>query len=154
MPGKVPRCVLLVEDNIIVALDTEEHLLSLGVVTVNLASSSGAALASLKLNIPDFAVLDFNLGEETSEPIADVLELCGVPFVFATGYHEVSAMIARYPHSLGVLHKPYSREDLAGILAQSGPAKSATLKFPVEFEQIFGNAQRRGGNARFVEEHP
>lgn len=124
MPGEVPRCVLLVEDNMIVALDTEEHLLSLGVVAVDVASSSDAALASLEAHIPDFAVLDFNLGEETSEPIADALEHCGVPFVFATGFREVSAMIARYPHSLGVLHKPYSREDLAGILAQSAPLPS------------------------------
>ena len=114
----VPQCVLLVEDNIFVALDTEEHLLSLGVVAVNLAGSSVAALASLEANIPDFAVLDFNLGEETSEPIADALENCGVPFVFATGYSEVDAVIAKYPHSLGVLQKPYSREDLARILAR------------------------------------
>ena len=113
----VPRCVLLVEDSMIIALDTEEHLLSLCVVAVHLASTSGAALASLEATPPDFALLDFNLGEETSEPVADALENRGVPFAFATGYGEVNAVIAKYPHSVGVLHKPYSKEDLARILA-------------------------------------
>lgn len=114
----VPRCVLLVEDNTIVALDTEEHLLSLGVIAVNLVASAEAALISLDANAPDFALLDFNLGEETSEPIADALEDRGVPFAFATGYGEVEGLISRYTHSIGVLQKPYSREDLARILAQ------------------------------------
>jgi CheY-like chemotaxis protein len=120
--GRVPRRVLLVEDNFIIALDTEEHLLSLGVHAVNLASSSGAALASLKANTPDFALLDFNLGEETSEPVACALEAGGVRFAFATGYGEVDDMVEKYPHSVGVLQKPYSREDLARILAQPVPA--------------------------------
>ena len=118
----VPQCVLLVEDNIIIALDTEEHLLSLGVVAVNLATSSGAALASLKANPPGFALLDFNLGEETSEPVAFALEARGVRFAFATGYGEVDRMIEKYPHSVGVLQKPYSKDDIARIITQPVPA--------------------------------
>lgn len=118
----VPRCVLLVEDNIIISLDTEEHLLSLGVVAVNLARSSGAALASLEANPPDFALLDFNLGEETSEPVACALEARGVRFAFATGYGGVDGMLEKYPHSVGVLQKPYSKDDIARIIAQPVPA--------------------------------
>lgn len=116
--GPVPRRVLLVEDNIVVALDTEEHLLSLGVVAVNRVDNSTAALASLDASMPDFALLDYNLGEETSEAIACALEARGVPFAFATGYGEVDGMIEKYPRTVGVLQKPYSRQDLARILAQ------------------------------------
>ena len=53
----------------IIALDTEQHLLDLGVERVDLAGSNAAAFALLDDAIPDFAVLDFNLGDEASEPV-------------------------------------------------------------------------------------
>ena len=117
-PGRVPRRVLLVEDNTIIALDTEENLLALGVAEVVVASSNDAALVSIDGVTPDFALLDFNLGGETSEPTARALDGRGVRFAFATGYGEVDRMTAGYRHSVGVLQKPYSTEDLARIIAQ------------------------------------
>ena len=114
--------MLLVEDNMIIAIDTEENLLALGVGEVVLASSNDAALAAIDGNPPDFASLDFNLGGETSEPIARTLDGKGVPFAFATGYGEVEGMTSNYRNSVGVLQKPYSKEDLARILAQPVPA--------------------------------
>lgn len=119
---RLPHRVLLVEDNMIIAIDTEENLLALGVGDVVLASSNDAALAAIDGTLPDFALLDFNLGGETSEPIARMLDGKGVPFAFATGYGEVKGMTARYAHAVGVLQKPYSTEDLARILAQPVPA--------------------------------
>ena len=119
---RLPHRVLLVEDNMIIAFDAEENLLALGVGEVLLASSNDTALAAIDGNLPDFALLDFNLGGETSEPIARMLDGKGVPFAFATGYGEVEGMTARYAHAVGVLQKPYSKEDLARILAQPVPA--------------------------------
>lgn len=119
--ARVPHRVLLVEDNMIIAIDTEENLLALGVGEVVLASSNDAALAGIDGNLPDFALLDFNLGGETSEPTARVLDSGGVPFAFATGYGEVEGMTSNYRHSVGVLQKPYSKEDLARILRLSVP---------------------------------
>ena len=119
---RLPRRVLLVEDNMIIAIDTEENLLTLGVAEVILASSNDAALAAIDGNLPDFALLDFNLGGETSEPIARMLDSHGVPFAFATGYGEVEGMTSKYAHSVGVLQKPYSKEDLARVLVQPVPA--------------------------------
>lgn len=120
--GRFPHRVLLVEDNMIIAIDTEENLLALGVGEVVLASSNDAALAAIDGKLPDFALLDFNLGGETSEPIARVLDSGGVPFAFATGYGEVEGMTSNYRHSVGVLQKPYSKEELARILSQPVPA--------------------------------
>ena len=117
-PGRVPHRVLLVEDNMIIALDTEENLRALGVAEVVVASSNDAALVSIDGATPDFALLDFNLGGETSEPTARALDGRGVPFAFATGYGEVDGMTTGYRHSVGVLQKPYSTDDLARIIAQ------------------------------------
>ena len=118
----MPRRVLMVEDNMIIALDTEENLLALGVCEVIVASSNDAALASIDGATPDFALLDFNLGGETSEPTARALDGRGVRFAFATGYGEVEGMTEGYAHSVGVLQKPYSKDDLARIIAQPAAA--------------------------------
>ena len=115
-PVAPPPRVLLVEDNMIIALDTEQHLLDLGVERVDLAVSSAAALAVLDDDGPDFAVLDFNLGDETSEPVADALDARGIRFAFASGYGDVDQMARDYAHKVAVLLKPYSRDDLAKVL--------------------------------------
>ena len=100
----------------IIALDTEQHLLDLGVERVDLAGSNAAAFALLDDAIPDFAVLDFNLGDETSEPVAEALEARGIRFAFASGYGDVDDLAGDYAHKVAVLLKPYSRDDLAGGL--------------------------------------
>ncbi len=115
---RLPKSILLVEDNMMIALDTEETLLSLGVARVDTASSNDAALAIIDGAAPEFALLDFNLGGETSEPIARVLDQRGVPFAFATGYGEVEALTDEYAHSVCILQKPYSRDDLRRAMGQ------------------------------------
>lgn len=115
-PLAPPARVLVVEDNMIIALDTEQHLLDLGVERVDLAASNAAALAVLDDDQPDFAVLDFNLGDETSEPVAQALEARGVRFAFASGYGDVDGLAGDYAHKVAVLLKPYSRDDLAEAL--------------------------------------
>ena len=100
----------------IIALDTEQHLLDLGVERVELAASNAAAFAVLDDDDPDFAVLDFNLGDETSEPVAQALEARAIRFAFASGYGDVDGLARDYAHKVAVLIKPYSRDDLAEVL--------------------------------------
>jgi two-component sensor histidine kinase len=68
-----PSDVLLVEDNIIIALDAEEMLRGLGIKSVRIASSVTEALRLIEAHPPDFALLDVNLGEETSFEVAENL---------------------------------------------------------------------------------
>ena len=49
------RTVLLVEDNMLIALDTEDALRLAGVETVLIAATAEAALAELARRAPDFA---------------------------------------------------------------------------------------------------
>ena len=86
--GALPDDVLLVEDNTIIALDTEETLLKLGVKTVRIASGVADALKAIEERAPDFALLDVNLGAETSSEVAEVLAQRNIKFAFATGYGE------------------------------------------------------------------
>lgn len=109
--------VLLVEDSMLIALDAEDALIACGVGQVAIAGSVAAALAAMDRDLPDFAVLDFNLGDETSEAVAGALAEAGVPYCFATGYGDALDRVqARPPY--GVLTKPYAKADLADVLAR------------------------------------
>ena len=112
-----PAHVLVVEDSMIIALDAEEALLDLGVPKVTLASSVKSALEAIRESRPDAALLDFNLGYESSEPIAEALDRVDVPYWFVTGYGDAVAQLSQ-SHARGVLQKPYLPADFVSLLAQ------------------------------------
>lgn len=109
--------VLLVEDSMLIALDAEDALTACGIGEVVIAPNVSKALAVMAEALPDFAVLDYNLGDETSEAVARALAEAGVPYCFATGYGDaLERMQAKPPY--GVIKKPYSQSDLAEVLAR------------------------------------
>jgi light-regulated signal transduction histidine kinase (bacteriophytochrome) len=110
-----PARVLVVEDSIIIALDIEENLKRLGVGEVRIESSVSGALAAIADDPPDFAIIDFNLGGESSEPIADALRAAGVRFVLATGYAEGAGSFERLG-AAAVLRKPYGMAEIERLL--------------------------------------
>lgn len=116
------RHVLLVEDNMIIAMDGEDALRDLGAEVIT-AASVGRAREAIMLHPVDLAVLDFNLGQETSLPIADLLAERGVGFLFATGYGDGLDLPDRFG-DVTLLKKPYSGATLAQaigpILAGAG----------------------------------
>jgi DNA-binding response OmpR family regulator len=74
------------------------------------------ALAELREGAPTAAILDINLGSETSLPIADRLHALGIPFLFATGYGEQAQLPAIHA-DVPVLQKPYTIEGVAKALS-------------------------------------
>lgn len=106
-----PRMVLVVEDSMIIALDIEENLKRLGVAEVRVESAVAGALEAVAEMPPDFAIIDFNLGKESSVPVAAALRARGVPFLLATGYADLATDLDSIG-AIGVLHKPYGRADL------------------------------------------
>lgn len=113
------RCALVVEDNLIIALDAQAMLVQLGVPKVEIASRVAEALRRIEQDEPDFVMLDLNLGRESSLPVAEELERRGIRFVFATGYGEDVGMLGPFA-GRPVVQKPFSRETLRPFLA-SGP---------------------------------
>ncbi|MEB3416532.1 HWE histidine kinase domain-containing protein [Alteriqipengyuania sp. WL0013] len=108
--------MLLVEDSMLIALDAEDQLRDMGVGEVVLAASNNAALRALDEGIT-IAMLDFNLGDETSLPIAEKLREKGVPFFFASGYGAGDVLPAEFA-DVHVITKPYSRDQIEQAIAQ------------------------------------
>ena len=80
------RRVLIVEDEPLIAMDFSQALSDAGYVVIGPANSVARALALLAQFGCDAAVLDVNLGMETSEPVARELIKLGTPFVVTSGY--------------------------------------------------------------------
>ncbi|MEO1794220.1 MAG: HWE histidine kinase domain-containing protein, partial [Pseudomonadota bacterium] len=107
--------VLLVEDSLVIALETEERLYALGAGHVHSVSAVSAGKKIAETHEITLAVLDVNLGNETSAGLARWLREHKIPFVLATGYGEAGDVLASYP-KCPVLKKPYSEAGLeAGI---------------------------------------
>ncbi len=125
-----PLRVLVVEDEMLVAMLVEDMLRDLGHVPVGPAARLEAAIKLASDELLDLAILDVNLGGSKSFPIADVLTARGVPVIFATGYG-TGGLDQRY-RDFSVIAKPFSEATLSrAILAvraesdRSPPASAA-----------------------------
>jgi CheY-like chemotaxis protein len=107
----MPSRVLLVEDNAIIALNAEELLLEIGAKEVVVARTVSEAQSRCDEYEFDFALLDLNLGNETSIGIATRLQGAKIPFAFASGLDDRNQLPATLGHC-PILQKPYLLEDL------------------------------------------
>ncbi|MCD2174177.1 GAF domain-containing protein [Rhizobium sp. C4] len=115
-------CVLVVEDNLIIGLEAEEIFQSLGAAEVVVAPNVKGALQAIESTSRpfDFALLDINLGADTSFDIGRRLRELGVPFAFASGYGDS----ARLPDDLSDtinIGKPYDTDAIRSLLAEIRP---------------------------------
>lgn len=116
--------VLVVEDEMTIALLLEDMLVELGHEVVDLAMRLPQALDLAASREIDLAILDVNLDGRMSFPVADVLLARGVPFVFATGYGALG-VDPRYRGAV-VVAKPFSLTALGAAIAAARRSGSPT----------------------------
>jgi len=108
--------VLVVEDEMMIALMLEDMLQDMGHDVVGLAMRLPQALALAQSVEIDLAILDVNLDGRMSFPVAEVLEARGVPFFFASGYG--SAGVEPPFEDRLTIRKPFEVKDLRGAIAR------------------------------------
>lgn len=108
--------ILVVEDEMMVLLNIEYMLKDHGFTRIASAATVEEALAVLKTQSFDAAIVDVNLDGKTCHPVADELSARSIPFVVSTGYGEL-ALEGSYQNHL-VLMKPYRDEALLKALTQ------------------------------------
>ena len=110
--------VLIVEDELLIALDIQVALEDAGAKTMVVGSvREGLALLDGIETPFDAAVLDVRLGAEEVFPVADVLASMGVPIVFHSGHARAIDLAQHYPRA-SVLPKPAPPERLIAALAE------------------------------------
>jgi DNA-binding NarL/FixJ family response regulator len=78
--------VLLIEDQMIVAMEIEDMLRAAGCEVVGPVGTLQAAITLAHGESLDLAVLDVNLDGEKVYRAAKELQTRGIPFILATGY--------------------------------------------------------------------
>jgi two-component sensor histidine kinase/CheY-like chemotaxis protein len=115
-PSSTTGRVLVLEDEPLVGMEIAEALERAGFTVLGPVSSNADAMELLAEQGCDAAVLDVNLGRETSEPTARKLAADNVPFVTLTGYAPDQVPAAF--HASRLLTKPILTEVLVAELAK------------------------------------
>lgn len=99
--------VMIVEDEVLLALELESELEDAGHRVIGQAMSSKDALAIVAERRPDFAFVDIHLLDgPTGIGVGRHLTSIGVPFVFMTG--NVKRIPEDFAGAWGAIEKPYS----------------------------------------------
>jgi CheY-like chemotaxis protein len=99
------RRILLVEDEFLVATLIEEDLRSAGCSVIGPFARLEPAMAAVKRERIDMAVLDINLNGVMSYPLADELAARRIPLMFLSGY--VTMNLPERFRTMPRLSKPY-----------------------------------------------
>src|SRR5690242_7607316 len=112
------RRVLVVEDEMMIAMLVEDMLAELGCAVVGPAHALDAALDLARtVDEIDAALLDVNLAGQPVFAVADALREKGVPAIFSTGYGD--AGLREVDRGAPVLQKPFRAGDLARALTEA-----------------------------------
>ena len=118
--------VLLVEDELFIALDLQETIEDAGFRVVGPCATLVEAEAAIERHAARFAaaVLDVRLADGTVFPAADRLHAAGVPLLFHSGHADDAALRQRYP-SATVCPKPSAPDTLANALRRCAERQKA-----------------------------
>lgn len=109
--------ILLLEDEFLIAMDVEQTCLDAGARDVTIVKSVNDARSLEEPWNFDAAIVDIMLAGESTLDFALGLYKSKVPFVFASGYADLSDLDERFA-GIEIVGKPYGGDDLVnGILS-------------------------------------
>jgi DNA-binding NtrC family response regulator len=108
--------VLVVEDEMLVAVDYCQHLTEAGAEVVGPFATVEEATKSLDTLQPTVAVLDYALDDQTSDPLQIALKRRNIPCVVITGYPRV---LVRRDDQQDVQSKPISPQRLCEVVLEA-----------------------------------
>ena len=127
MPRHAPR-ILIVEDELLVALMIEEMVRELGYRVSGVAHTIAMAAGEFAKRNYDAVLLDINIGGRFHAETADRLVSRGVPVAFVTGY---DYLVDPRHEKIPVLQKPFAPAHLRALLETlAGPPTVARANGP------------------------
>jgi CheY-like chemotaxis protein len=125
--SRSPR-IIIIEDELLIALVIEEMAKDLGYRISGIASNLALARQELAKRNFDGALLDVNLNGRPCPELADLLSERGVPFGFLTGYDYI---VEPRHENVPILQKPFTPAQLGVLLVNLvGPSKSTRASAP------------------------
>ena len=116
-PRLANRRILVVEDEIFVAMAIEDALVSSGAEVIGPAMSVSRGLELLDNETAlDGAILDVNVDDQLVFPLAERLRDKGIPIIFHTAYVDSAKMDSSFPDAI-ICIKPVLNEELVAQAA-------------------------------------
>jgi len=116
----MPRCtVLVVEDEVVIAMDLQAILIELGYDVQAIATSGEEAIQQAQALRPDIVLMDIHLGPgiDGIEAAQQIVETLKIPIVYLTAYaDEVTLARARETLPFGYVLKPFDPRELKANL--------------------------------------
>ena len=122
-PGRGGFTALVIEDEPLIALDTEDMLRGFGATDVSIVSDFGSARSQVDACRYGVVVFDLDLGGTSTEPLVQECVRMGCNTIVISGSEHPPASLAGT--DVRVLTKPVNEDALRGALADSGLTLSA-----------------------------
>lgn len=111
--------ILIVEDEVFVALDTEAIVTDAGYTVVGAVRTADAAVSAAQLLQPDVILMDIRLvgSRDGIDAALEIRRLSNLPIVFITA-HDDSGTVAKAAQAnpLAILRKPVLSAELLAVL--------------------------------------
>jgi DNA-binding NarL/FixJ family response regulator len=123
MSGKTDNRILIVEDEIIIAMDIQNTLHTLGYTNISIAESGEEAISIMEENMADLILMDIGLrgnydGIQTAQKILEHFSRAKIMFI--TSYSNLKVReSAEKIHHFGYILKPFSTDTLGNAVIQA-----------------------------------
>jgi DNA-directed RNA polymerase specialized sigma24 family protein/CheY-like chemotaxis protein len=120
LAAQIATDVLIVEDEMVIALDLEQLVESLGHRTIGIARTRAEAIAVSGTKRPGLILADIQLADGSSglETVNDLLNSLEVPVVFITAHPE-RFLTGERPEPAFLLQKPYQQSTVSALISQA-----------------------------------
>jgi len=133
--------ILIVEDEIFIALDIKATVEDLGYCVTKLATDYDDALKSIIENEPDIILMDINLGKSKNgiEISKSIKKIKDIPIIFLTAFADDKTLYeAMMTEPSGYVTKPFKRSQIKSALALAKVKHLSKYK-DVSFNQMLKN---------------
>ncbi|MBW9086636.1 response regulator [Rhizobium wenxiniae] len=115
--------ILLLEDDLLLAMDMEDHLLQTGHKIIGPFGRIVDAMDAIPRNDLAGAIVDLNLHGELSVPVIEMLQERDVPVIICSSHAELPELKSRLD-GLPMLSKPWNPEKLNRLVKETFGANS------------------------------
>jgi DNA-directed RNA polymerase specialized sigma24 family protein len=120
LAAQIATDILIIEDEVLIALDLENLVESLGHRITGIARTRSEAVALAKVKPPGLILADIQLADGSSgmEAVNDLLALFEVPVIFITAYPE-RFLTGERPEPAFLVSKPYQPSTVSALVSQA-----------------------------------
>lgn len=117
---QVATNVLIIEDELLIAMDLETIVTSLGHSVQEVATTKTEALAAVKRKKPGLILADVKLADGSSglDAAKEIVAEGEVPIIFITAYPE-KVLTGERPEPTFLISKPFQRDTVMAIISQA-----------------------------------